>query len=31
MAGHEELGLDRDEFLSIALEAMKARASEVGL
>jgi hypothetical protein len=31
MAGHEALGLERDEFLGIALEAMQARATEVGL
>lgn len=31
MAGHEALGLDRDEFLGLALDAMKARAGEVGL
>ncbi len=31
MAGHEALGLDRDEFLGIALEAMQSRAAEVGL
>ena len=31
MAGCEELGLERDEFLGIALTAMKARASEIGL
>lgn len=31
MAGHEALGLDRDEFLGIALAAMQARASEIGL
>jgi putative nucleotidyltransferase with HDIG domain len=31
MAGCEELGLERGEFLGIALAAMKARASEVGL
>lgn len=30
MAGHEELGLERDEFLSVALEALQARASEIG-
>ena len=31
MAGCEELGLERDEFLGIALTAMKAHASEIGL
>ena len=31
MAGHEQLGIERDEFLGIALQAMKARASEIGL
>jgi uncharacterized protein len=31
MAGHEALGLERDEFLGIALEAMQGRASEIGL
>lgn len=31
MAGHEALGLERDEFLGIALDAMKARHAEVGL
>jgi len=31
MAGHEALGLERDEFLGLALAAMQARASEVGL
>ena len=31
MAGHEELGLEREEFLGIALDAMKARRSELGL
>lgn len=31
MAGHEALGLERDEFLAISLGAMKARASEIGL
>ncbi len=31
MAGHEELGLERDEFLGVALEAMKGRAAEIGL
>lgn len=31
MAGCEALGLERDEFLGIALDAMKARASEIGL
>ncbi|PKQ17147.1 MAG: phosphohydrolase [Actinobacteria bacterium HGW-Actinobacteria-7] len=30
MAGHEALGLEREEFLTIALEAMQARASEIG-
>lgn len=31
MAGHEALGLDRDEFLTISLEAMQRGASELGL
>jgi hypothetical protein len=31
MAGHEALGLEREEFLGIALAAMQARHSEVGL
>jgi putative nucleotidyltransferase with HDIG domain len=31
MAGHEALGLDRDEFLGIALAAMQARHTELGL
>lgn len=31
MGGHEALGLDRDEFLSLALAAMKTRADEIGL
>lgn len=31
MAGHEALGLPREQFLGIALEAMQARASELGL
>lgn len=31
MAGHEELGLAREEFLGIALTAMQARADELGL
>jgi hypothetical protein len=31
MAGHEALGLERDEFLGIALEAMQARHDEIGL
>lgn len=30
MAGCAELGLERDEFLGIALTAMKARATEIG-
>jgi putative nucleotidyltransferase with HDIG domain len=30
MAGHEQLGLDRDEFLSVALTALQQRASEIG-
>jgi len=30
MAAHDELGLDREEFLSVALEAMQARAGEIG-
>jgi len=31
MAGHEALGLEREEFLGIALTAMKARHEEIGL
>jgi putative nucleotidyltransferase with HDIG domain len=31
MAGCAELGLERDEFLALALTAMQARASEIGL
>lgn len=31
MAACEELGLERDEFLQIALESMQKRASELGL
>jgi putative nucleotidyltransferase with HDIG domain len=31
MAGHEALGLDRDEFLGLSLSAMQARASDLGL
>jgi len=31
MAGHEALGLEREEFLGIALASMQARASELGL
>ena len=31
MAGCEQLGLERDEYLQLSLEAMQARASEVGL
>jgi hypothetical protein len=31
MAGHEALGLDREEFLTICLTAMQARAEELGL
>jgi predicted hydrolase (HD superfamily) len=31
MATCEELGLERDEFLEISLEAMKERADELGL
>ncbi len=31
MAGHEALGLDRDEFLAISLLAMQRGASELGL
>lgn len=31
MAGCEALGLERDEFLGIALDALKARAVEIGL
>lgn len=30
MAGHEALGLDRDEFLTISLLAMQRRAAEIG-
>lgn len=30
MAGHEALDLDRDEYLTLALDAMKARGDEVG-
>jgi len=30
MAGHDQLGLDRDEFLAVALEAMQRRAGEIG-
>lgn len=31
MAGHEVLGLEREEFLGLALAAMQARAGEMGL
>lgn len=31
MAGHEALGLERDEFLGVALEAMQTRADDLGL
>ncbi len=31
MAGHEALGLEREEFLELALRAMQARAAEIGL
>jgi len=31
MAGHEALGMDREEFLGISLSAMQARADELGL
>lgn len=31
MAGHEALGLSREEFLGLALAAMQARADELGL
>jgi putative nucleotidyltransferase with HDIG domain len=31
MAGCAEIGLERDEFLAVALAAMQARASEIGL
>jgi putative nucleotidyltransferase with HDIG domain len=31
MAGCEALGLERDEYLQLALEAMQARAADVGL
>ncbi len=31
MAGHEALGLEREEFLGLALSAMQARADELGL
>ena len=30
MAGCEELGIERDEFLELALSAMQARAAEIG-
>ncbi|PKQ14404.1 MAG: phosphohydrolase [Actinobacteria bacterium HGW-Actinobacteria-8] len=30
MAGHEQLGLEREEFLAISLEAMQKRAGEIG-
>ena len=31
MAAHERLGLERDEFLELSLEAMRDRADELGL
>jgi putative nucleotidyltransferase with HDIG domain len=31
MAGCAEIGLERDEFLALALDSMQARASEIGL
>ena len=31
MATCEDLGIARDDFLALALEAMQARASEIGL
>ncbi len=31
MSGCAEIGLERDEFLALALAAMQARASEIGL
>ena len=31
MAGCEKLGIERDEYLQLALDAMQARAAEVGL
>jgi len=31
MAGCAEIGLERDEFLGLALAAMQARASDIGL
>lgn len=31
MGGHKALGLERDEFLGLSLEAMQARAGDVGL
>ena len=31
MAGHEALGLEREEFLGLALSAMQARSDELGL
>jgi hypothetical protein len=31
MAACEEIGLERDEFLALALDAMKARSGEIGL
>jgi predicted hydrolase (HD superfamily) len=31
MATCEELGITRDDFLELALDAMKARADEIGL
>lgn len=31
MAGHEDLGLTREEFFGIALEAMQERAADLGL
>lgn len=30
MAGHEELGIERDDYLALALAALQARASEIG-
>lgn len=30
MAGHEALGLERDEFLSVALTSLQARAADIG-
>jgi predicted hydrolase (HD superfamily) len=31
MAGCEKLGIERDEYLQLALDAMQAQAAEVGL